>query len=150
MTRQFNGYGEPTEFSTWLRGQKQIGSDLGFTATNIDFLWHNYKTGEWMFLEEKRYNGGIRYAQSAAFEMIDAVATASKQKGYKGFWLLTFEKTSPDDGKIWLTRICAGSKQPKIEVTKEQLTSFLSFDLDPYTLLPTAPTASKATQARLF
>ena len=60
MTRQRND-SHSTEFGIWLRVQPQIDSSLGFLASNIDYCWTNYKTGEWMFIEEKRYNTAIKY-----------------------------------------------------------------------------------------
>lgn len=43
-----------TEFGLWLRRQEKIKSEDGFVATNLDYVWHNYETGLWMIIEEKR------------------------------------------------------------------------------------------------
>lgn len=43
-------------FGLWLREQHEIDSNLGFITTDIDYIWKNYVTNEWMLIEEKRYN----------------------------------------------------------------------------------------------
>jgi hypothetical protein len=35
-----------TEFGLWLREQEELKSSLGFVATNLDFIWSNYKTNK--------------------------------------------------------------------------------------------------------
>jgi len=117
MTRQRND-SHSTEFGIWLRVQPQIDSSLGFLASNIDYCWTNYKTGEWMFIEEKCYNTAIKYWQKKLFSIIHNVCRADKK--YRGFHLLVFENTSPEDGKIFLDNK---------EISKEQLLNFLSFKL---------------------
>jgi len=59
MTRKRND-SHSTEFGLWLREQNEIDSSLGYLATNIDFMWTNYKTGQWMILEEKRYESKVK------------------------------------------------------------------------------------------
>ncbi len=105
-----------TEFGLWLRQQKEIESSLGYIATNLDFIWENYKTGDWMLLEEKRHKGTIKLWQKQIFDRIDKLCRADNH--YKGFHRLIFENTNPDDGLIWL--------DGKI-VTSETLIEFLQF-----------------------
>jgi len=116
MTRQRND-DHSTEFGIWLRKIKEIDSSLGFTATNIDYIWHNYKTGDWMLIEEKRYNRDVSFTQKEMFKLVNkAIKNGHNSKKYRGFHLLVFEKTSPEDGKVFLDRK---------EVTKEELLKFL-------------------------
>lgn len=106
-----------TEFGIWLRKQEDIDSKDGYIATNIDYMWKNYKTLEWMLIEEKRYKSCVKTWQSSMFKQLD---TALKtDPNYKGFHVVIFEKTSPEDGDIYLD----GEK-----VTKLQLTKFLQFN----------------------
>ena len=105
-----------TEFGLWLRVQKEIDSSLGFVTTNLDYIWHNYKTGEWMILEEKRHGGTIRLYQQEIFNMIDKLCQSDSS--YRGFHRVVFENTNPEDGLIWL--------DDKL-ITKEQLLHFLQF-----------------------
>ena len=106
-----------TEFGLWLRKQKEIDSGLGFVATNLDYIWRNYRTGNWMLIEEKRYMSNISFAQGQCFLIIDRACR--NESKYKGFHKIVFEKTSPDDGRTWLD---------DKEVTKRDILDFLEFD----------------------
>ena len=105
-----------TEFGLWLRDQPEIDSKLGFVTSNIDYVWKNYKTGEWMFVEEKRYGAKIGFAQHQIFKDVHESVAISQNDKYRGFHLLIFENTSPDDGKMWLDNV---------EISKENLIYFL-------------------------
>ena len=115
MTRKRND-SHSTEFGLWLREQAEIESRLGFVATNIDFVWSNYKTGQWMLLEEKRFNKRPTYCQRKLFEQLDCAV--GDDPTYCGFHMIIFEKTSPTDGKIWID----GN-----EVDRHRLIQFLLF-----------------------
>ncbi len=105
-----------TEFGLWLRKQKEIDSKLGFVAINVDFVWRNYKTGMWMIIEEKRYMGKLTWVQEKMYQML--IKCCKHDPNFQGFYLLQFERTSPEDGKIFLN-----GKQ----ITKDELISFLQF-----------------------
>ncbi len=115
MTRQRND-SHSTEFGLWLREQPEIDSHNGYVATNIDYTWTNYKTGVWMFIEEKRYNSQPSFSQKEIFKTVDAICKSDKN--YHGFHYLIFENTSPEDGKIFLD----GK-----EIDKQKLINFLQF-----------------------
>lgn len=105
-----------TEFGIWLRQQPEIDSKFGYIATNIDYVWKNYKTGQWMIIEEKRFDGRVAFYQEEIFMKIDKLAKTDPL--YCGFHLIVFERTSPDDG--WI-------KIDNVNVTKAQLINFLQF-----------------------
>jgi len=105
-----------TEFGLWIREQSEIDSAKGFVATNIDYVWRNYKTGEWMMIEEKRYNNQPKFPQTELFSLVDKCAKIDPK--YSGFHFLVFENTSPDDGKTFLD----GK-----EISNEELIKFLQF-----------------------
>jgi len=107
-----------TEFGLWLRKQPEIDSKLGYLASNIDYMWRNYKTGLWMLIEEKRYNSSPKFWQRNMFKILFNLCRIDKN--FKGFHLIVFENTSPDDGKIYLD---------KIEINREYLIKFLRFEL---------------------
>jgi len=119
MTRQRDD-DHSTEFGIWLREQPALDSKLGYIATNIDYLWKNYKTGKWMLLEEKRYLGKFHYAQRETFKWLYKLleSLGNLLPGYEGFHSIVFENTNPDDGKIYLD---------KKSITKQELIEFLSF-----------------------
>lgn len=124
MTRQRND-NHSTEFGLWLRGQLpqqktdvcRIDSSIGFVTTNLDYIWYNYKTEEWMLIEEKRFGHQPAPWQQKIFTLLDNYAKNDPK--YKGFHLLVFEKTSPEDGRIILNH--------KV-ISPEQLIKFLRFE----------------------
>jgi len=105
-----------TEFGLWLREQTEIDSCFGYVATNLDFVWANYKTEDYLLLEEKRYMQPIKPYQDKLFRRIHK--NESIDKKYHGFYLLQFEKTSPADGKIYLN---------KNQISTSDLIDFLKF-----------------------
>ena len=107
-----------TEFGLWLRLQEEIDSSLGYITTNLDYTWCNYKTGDWLLIEEKRYGGKIKLWQSQLFERINKLCQADEH--YHGFHRIVFERTNPNDGTIQLD----GKT-----ITKEELLQFLQFKL---------------------
>jgi hypothetical protein len=107
-----------TEFGIWLREQKEIDSSLGYVTTNIDYVWKNYKTGEWMIIEEKRFNGSVKFYQQKIYDCLDSVSKNDPK--YRGFYVITFEKTSPEDGEIKINGLA---------VDKPALINFLQFRL---------------------
>ena len=115
MTKQRNDE-HSTEFGIWLRKQKDIDSSLGFVTTNIDYFWKNYKTNQYMLIEEKRYMARVaRFQHYILQQLHDAFKS---DKNYHGMHLLQFEHTDPEDGRIYLDQK---------EITKKQLMDFLSF-----------------------
>ena len=115
MTRQrYDNHS--TEFGLWLRAQSEIDSSLGYVTTNIDYVWKNYRTGEWMFIEEKRYMGKVSRNQREIFKNLNTLAKHDPL--YKGYHMIQFERTGPDDGRIFIDRK---------EVTLHQLIDFLRF-----------------------
>lgn len=105
-----------TEFGLWLREQEGIASGLGFVTTNLDYIWANYKTGEWMLIEEKRHGAMPKLYQRQLFNKVDSLCRADRL--YKGFHTLVFQGTNPEDGKMWLD----GKS-----ISKEELSCFLKF-----------------------
>jgi len=105
-----------TEFGLWVRDVDELCSSKGFVATDIDFMWSNYKTDEWMLIEEKRYNGAVVFPQSALLAKIDRACKSDTT--YKGLHVLVFERTSPEDGRIYWD---------DIQISREQLIRILQF-----------------------
>jgi hypothetical protein len=129
MTRQSND-GKQTPFSLWLRNKHPdnvrfirdndpIDSAKGFTTTDIDYVWMNYKTGEWFIIEEKRYCAEPEYSQREVLNFINRLARKADPEHYKGLYYIVFENTNPEDGKIWVN---------KVEVDKNRLLRLLRFE----------------------
>ncbi len=116
MTKKCRFEEEATPFSLWLREQKDLDSDLGFVATNIDYMWENYDSNEWLFLEEKRYNGNLNFSQRKQMETLH---NSIESDNYLGFHLIIFQNTTPEDGEIYLDYN---------EIDENDLIEFLSFN----------------------
>jgi len=101
-----------------LRQQEEIDSKYGFVAHNIDYIWENPKTGQWMLLEEKMFNGKLSGAQERQFKRMHN--RVKHYENYYGFFIVTFERTSLDDGAVYIN-----GKQ----VTKDELIRFLKFEI---------------------
>lgn len=134
MVRQSND-GTGTQFSLWLRKQHaRLPSSYApecFTFHNLDFVVNCYRgphENEWMIVEEKRYNSKLRFAQLKVFKILEGVCYLDPK--FRGFHLLQFEKTNPEDGKIWLD---------KNEITPDNLIKFLRFEGPRKLYLPTFP-----------
>ena len=97
-TRQRND-NNGTQFETWRRRQPHLDSGLGYLATDVDFIWRNYKTKQFMFVEEKCKMSTMTGSQYQTFKLLDE--HMSSHPDYMGFHLLQFENTSPEDGKIY-------------------------------------------------
>ena len=106
-----------TEFSMWLREQNEIASRFGFVATNIDYMWQNYKSGMWMLLEEKRFMQDVSFSQRKMLEVINAACRHDTK--YHGVHLIQFENALPSDGRIYIDRN---------QVSRERLIKFLRFE----------------------
>jgi len=121
-------YTASTEFGLWLRDQKELDSlDFGFTATNIDYVWRNFKMNKFMLIEEKRYDKLPKRDQKDIFSLLDYICR--KNKSYCGFYLLIFEKTNPEDGKMTLYKKKEFDKNyEKKIISKHDLLDFLKFE----------------------
>lgn len=125
MTRRRND-NSSTEFGLWLRDQSEIDSRLGYTTTNVDFVWMNYRHKLYMLIEEKRYrHASISFAQREPYEAIHR--NCVNDPFYRGFHKLVFENTSPADG--W---VCLDDER----ITQETLVKWLRFEA-PYELYQT-------------
>jgi hypothetical protein len=120
MTTRRRDGNPPSEFSDWFRNQPEIDSKKGFRNYNIDYLWWFKPSmeggGPYMLIEEKRYNSGLRFDQKSIFVRLSGDI---KSDDFKGFHKIIFEKTNPDDGRMWLD---------DEEITRDELIEFLRFE----------------------
>lgn len=108
MTREFMGYGEPTPFSNWIR--KVMDDSKNYDVENLDFIRFHYRDGWFVTIEEKRYGAQPKPAQADTHNIVAQmlkIASGSKVKTmrgvrpivYKGHFVVSFEKTTPDDSQ---------------------------------------------------
>lgn len=110
--------GKDSDFSAWLRVQPEIDSAKGYVTSDIDFIWRNYKTYEWMILEEKTHGAIVPRWQGELLQMIDALGRYDRN--YKGAYLVRFENTDPDNGRVMVN---------KRLLSREDFIKFLQFEL---------------------
>jgi hypothetical protein len=85
-------------------------------ATNIDYVWQNYKTGNWMIIEEKRYGHKPRRYQEEILGLLNRCCKHDLK--FHGVHVLVFERTNPDDGNMsWDGR----------QITRSELLEILRF-----------------------
>jgi len=109
----------PEEFTPYGAYLFNRYPNRGFTCTNIDYSVFNWKSKEWLYLEEKRHQGVPSETQIQQFELLDTLARATpSQWAYRGFFIVQFEHDKPDDGLIWVDGI---------ETTEQELDDLLLF-----------------------
>lgn len=130
MTRDFNGFGEPTPFSNWLRALAAPLDSRTINNQNLDYVWHNYRRNYLLTIEEKRYRGTSSDAQKDTHRIIEQMLRASdgllvqtmrgiRPARYFGHHVVQFENTTPDDGGMWINGRAS---------TEDDLLALLSFE----------------------
>ena len=168
MTKQFNAtvhcphchrsHSQEQAFGRWMRGNPKLDAQKeSFTALDIDFIVHRYKTHKgrslqtMMFIEVKTNGAELSDSQRDTLTMLSQITKSpqvsdcktsgeaaervfSRMLGGKidlkwlGVHVLTFSGLGPDDSDSIIWN--------KTEITKEQLTALLHADIDPITLGP--------------
>lgn len=110
------------DFSGWIKVHLP-DSYYGYRVSDLDWVLANVSTKKIMLLEQKNYGSKPRKWQETLFADIDRWISTGifyDDRGweYLGFHKVVFERTYPENGKIWFD----GQ-----EVTKEELTNKLSF-----------------------
>ena len=95
--RQYHG---GTQFTNWIRRVPELDSkEFGYTASDVDLVWSNFKTGQFMLIEEKRKMDKLYPGQISIFKNLHESIRNPK---YSGFHFIQFENSSPLDGKIFV------------------------------------------------
>jgi hypothetical protein len=113
--------GNDTEFGAWLRLREELSSkrSKGYITSNIDYVWMNYNTGDWMLIEEKRQMAKLTNpSQETIFSMLNSKIKSLNDKKYRGFHVLQFKVSDPENGRMYLN----GN-----EISKEVLIEWLAF-----------------------
>lgn len=105
MTKQEQTGERSLEFSRWIR-ENLPDSQTGLCVTNIDWVFYNWRTKKLMLCEEKTHMAKL----SKWFEMLISYVIEPALRAfcryhaiqYKGYHLIQFDGTSPDDGKIFV------------------------------------------------
>jgi hypothetical protein len=124
-TRKEQCFNRELGFSQWLR-ENLPNSYLPFFISDIDYVIYNGQSNSMMFLEVKHYNSQVQPWQRKLFNMMHSAV--KKNVGlnmafnYKGFNLITLEKTGFSDGWVKLNN--------KL-ITEIELIEFLSMHAAP-------------------
>jgi hypothetical protein len=135
MTRKRNDQ-HSTEFGLWIREQKELDSHIGYRNYNLDIIWWFKKSWSstepenWMLIEEKRNMAKIEGDQRQTFFWLHKKILKLNDNTYRGFYVLQFENTNPDDGRIFIHKREINCTTTIKEVTKEELISFFKFELN--------------------
>jgi len=128
MTRQEQYNKRSLDFSIWIR-ENLPDSNTGFCVTNQDWVFYNWKTKRLMLAEEKTNFGHV---SSWFLRLINEIIHPALLEycpnhniDYRGYHIIKFENSSPNDGRISLDAL--GRNVKKI-VTQEQLKLFLGME----------------------
>lgn len=107
------------EFSQWIR-KNLPDSQTGYMVSDIDFILYNYKTKKIAIVEVKTNNKIISTWQRRLLEFVSSCIRNGKPSDYDylGLYIIRFEKTNFNDGKVYLN----GE-----ESSEEQIRKILTF-----------------------
>lgn len=93
--------GKGTDFGNWLREQDELDSHTAhLTCTDIDYLWRDYRSNNAMILEEKTFCAKVPAAQSQNLNYLRWLGKG--RPGFRGVYVVQFENTTPDNGRMWV------------------------------------------------
>lgn len=109
--RRYMNDGKSTPFSDWLRSLERPLDSSVFSNQNLDYVWHNYRSSWLILIEEKQYDGWQTDAQEDTHSILDQMlrhasgVSVKTMRGlrpvtYRGYYLIKFTKTSPDDSGV--------------------------------------------------
>jgi hypothetical protein len=73
----------------------------GYRVYDVDFAIWNKDTGKYFFLEEKTNDARMKHDQALFYFKLDSIL-GEHDPNFLGFHFLRFEKTTPDDGLVFL------------------------------------------------
>jgi hypothetical protein len=114
-------------FSQWIRRELPDSRRDGLTVFDVDFVLRNYKTERLAFIEVKCKRRRPEIAQRLTMTLLDSIMQLGTPHvggnwKYVGYWLLQFENTMPDDGRVWID---------DYEVTEQELKHCLGHIIHP-------------------
>ena len=115
----------PTDnFSDWVYSLRPKMNE-GFVSFDIDNILWNYKKRTFCYIEVKTNNATLSYCQSKQYPILQRILrSGATSEGFlfKGFWVLTFERTCFADGTATIQR--AGSNEIHL-CTEKQLIDWI-------------------------
>lgn len=87
------------ELKLWLKEQPELSRELGFYVNNINCIWSNNKTKDWMIIENEHNIRELQPNQREVFDIINKCC--SNDPRFHGVHVLAFKELKPDDIKIF-------------------------------------------------
>jgi hypothetical protein len=114
-------------FSRWIRANLK-DSYKGYRCYDIDFVLWDKKKKQLRIIELKSFNKELKPDHKLMLQLFHTQFAKGMDKGwqYKGLHLITFEKNTFDEGKVYLN---------KKEINESELIHFLNFDIEEKQLL---------------
>lgn len=107
-------------FSDWLRNLPPPYDSSNISNQNLDYVWHNYREDWFITIEEKMNGASCTYAQRDTHAIVYSLLKIAsglleitkgfvwstmreewKRIEYRGHYVVSFEKTNPDDSE-WI------------------------------------------------
>ncbi len=114
-------------FSRWIRTNLR-DSYKGFRCYDIDFVLWDKNKKELRIIELKSFNKELKSDHRLMLRLFDNQFKKGMDNGwqYKGLHLITFEKNTFEDGKVYLN---------KKKINESELIEFLNFNIEEHQLL---------------
>ena len=87
------------ELKLWLKEQPELSCELDFYVNNINCIWSNNKTKDWMIIEDEHNIRELQPNQREVFDIINRYC--SNDPRFHGVHVLAFKRLKPDDIKIF-------------------------------------------------
>jgi len=98
-------YVSTSKFMHWLRVQQSLAVSNGFTASDLDCVWQDYRRKMVMIIECKCRMARPGTGQRKTLQELDRALRAGIPTigwTYHGTHLIQFERESPTDGRIYI------------------------------------------------
>jgi len=110
-------------FSSWVR-KNLPDSSTGWVTSDIDWYMYNYKTKKCCMVETKTRNADLTFAQKQMYNNLSKwISEGAKKDGwdFTGFYVIKFENTWFDDGKVFINSKESSEEEiKKIETVKTE------------------------------
>jgi hypothetical protein len=101
------------QFSQWVRTELP-DSSTGFIASDIDWVFQNWRTKKIMIVETKTRNKQLPTWQRIMYEELDRwIRKGCEGYTYLGWHVIVFENTWFDDGNVYLDGVLSSEKNIK-------------------------------------
>jgi hypothetical protein len=112
---------KPERFSAlglWFKEQEILDSYSGNNIQDLDFIYENKNTGNYIYMEEKSQGGKLRPWQSQLFAKM---AEGNNGKNFRGFWVVWLTGKTPQDGPVSVENIKTQKRYDGVDLPRFML-----------------------------